>query len=519
MIAQTMPSVYFIGIAGSGMLPLALFASKQGWRVAGSDPALNHKKNIMQHLTAQGIRHYATPQAQRLTEYDNVVYSSAIKNTHIERKHAAQLMAQGQLKLWHRMDFLNHCLRACKQQIAVAGTHGKTSTTAMLGWLLRQCGLAMQMIAGGRPLYLEQASDYTPAKNALALYESDESDASFLQSQADIRLLLNIDSDHLEQYKNITKLRQAFAQFAQAARLCVLNSSDEHIAQMLIENSTLTGNAIFYHIAPTLPSAKQNPHQYMEKYIAQYLQKNKHNTMAPYINFWACFWPPEAYDALQVYTYSPTSPQKKLHELGSLHLQVPGQHFASNAFGALALCIAAQERGLLQIPQHITPTQMLIALGSYSGCERRIEKIGVYNGSDIYDDYAHHPTAIRAVLAALRGRMAATARLHALFQPHRYSRTAALHLEFAHALSKADVLYLLPIYSAGEKARPSVSRDLIAQHISHNSACELHFAAADTLALQAALQNCATGDVLVALGAGSISQLIRKTLASMNKSI
>ena len=499
-----MRSIYFIGIAGSGMLPLAIFARKQGWQISGSDPVLEHKKELAKRLKQEGITCYTNVDESRILRYACIVYSSAITPTHPEHKKASEAREQGKLQLWHRMEFLNFCLRECPHQIAVGGTHGKTSTTAMLAWLLHKCGIEPNLIVGGRPLHLEWATQI--GSSYLALYESDEPDASFLQSQADMRLLLNIDSDHLEHYQNISNLYDACAQFVQAAQLSVLDASNLHIVELIKKHPQVITHATFYYIlnpATIISNDNENIREHITKQREHYLQKNEIPKLGDSIKLWACFT--NESDILHIYQYAKNN--NALVNLGYLRLSVPGRHFANNALGALALCLAGQERQRLEFPKSISPSQMMAALNNYPGSERRIEKIGVYNSTTIYDDYAHHPTAIRAVLEAVRGRMNKKAKLHVIFQPHRYTRTAALYKEFAKALQAADALYLLPIYSSGEKEQPNISSKLIAENLPKSKIMACQLLGNDDIKL--ALQNCHPNDVLIGLGAGNISSLLR----------
>ncbi len=514
-----MRSVYFIGIGGSGMEPLARFARAQGLEVGGSDRALTKERQAS--LAKAAILAGDKPDPKCLGSYDVIVYSNAIAKDHPERQAALNLPGQNQqTKLMHRMDFLNICLSECKGRFAVAGTHGKTSSTAMLGWLLLELGLDPHIIVGGRPLHL--SSGARVGSGQIGICETDESDGSFLQSQAQFRLVLNLDHDHLDYYGSFTKLCQAFHNF------CL----DPHTKRLVINVSDPNLNDIAKdpQIQPYCTTfAYFNNADTMHRFV---FDEQRASSLCQYSGYFD-----QQSDSLRVFRKSshlvfqskdPQDPKKlaELEDLGTLQLQIPGRHFAANALGVLALAIESH----LYMQQHIFSDQSkwdgnaskaITALNAFRGTERRIEKIGEYQEVQIYDDYGHHPTEIRAVLSALRLRLPSNKRLVAIFQPHRYSRTAALASAFAQALCLADEVFLLPIYAAGERQRPGVASELISRDIVQTGhPCHLLKADQERMIVHEIKQviiNCRSGDVLVSLGAGSISRLIRQSLANISK--
>ncbi|MCB1168813.1 MAG: hypothetical protein KDK25_00680, partial [Leptospiraceae bacterium] len=203
--------VYFIGLGGSGMLPLARLAHARGYRVMGSDAKLGPVS--IQKMKEEGLEAFGPPDARRILQLKSatVVYSTAISEDHPERQAAQQLASGGTIRLLHRMDFLNELVQHCSIRLGMAGTHGKTSSTALAGWMLMELQKDPLIIAGGRPLYLERSIRNGPD---VAVFETDESDGSFLRSNATHRLILNVDEDHLNHYGSFEELKKAFRRFA-----------------------------------------------------------------------------------------------------------------------------------------------------------------------------------------------------------------------------------------------------------------------------------------------------------------
>ena len=553
-----MQSVYFIGIGGSGMQPLARLTQARGFKVEGSDAFLSEETRAL--LMKDGIKVYTRVDAQSLQNYDTVVYSSAIKKEHYERRQALRLHEEGKLQLLHRMDFLNECLREYDPCFAIAGTHGKTSSTAMLGWLLQECGIDVNMIVGGRPLYLKHGFRIGTSK--IGVYETDESDGSFLRSQAKLRLVLNIDKDHLEYYNTMEALTTAFFQFCLGGSITAINANDSNLADFLIKSLDLHSRAVlFSHFADTVE---------MRKFISTQIASNhtRLTNQAIYTHYTSHFQ--KQGDKLTVFCYHINKPATELQALGELSLISPGRHFAINALGVLALVLEAQKQGHIDIP-NVTPIDMIQILNQFPGVERRLQNIGVIEKHKsqsqkqtpnapkgntissnnlpsekvetnneckklvkvqisedcketgksaaskavlIYDDYAHHPTEIQVCLQALRSRMNKAAHLIAIFQPHRYSRVATLYRAFAQSLYMADQVFLLPIYSANEEPRLGIDSTLILnalQNIGHTRSKYI----SETDKMKEVLASARPGDIVIGLGAGDISQLLHKSMQQL----
>lgn len=471
--------VYLIGIGGSGMEPLARFAVRAGYTVHGSDPGIAPEK--LRKLEGEGVLVHREHDAAHVNAgYDLVVYSSAIAADHVEREAARRLADERRLRLLHRMDFLNVCFQDCPEALCVAGTHGKTSSSSMIGWALQGLGLEPHILVGGRPLFLLDGVLYGTGRTGV--YETDESDGSFLKAKARLRLLLNVDHDHLEHYGSFANLSRAFAEFAAAGELTVYNASDANLAAA-VRDAGLTSNENMFSCAAGEAGDTPAGRHYAGVSLGES-------------------------DALRVHLPGES------RAAGELQLRMPGRHFAGNALGVLALIDASVQSGLLQCPDYRVE-RLITLLNEFPGVERRMELLGDIRGASYYDDYGHHPTEIRAVLAAFRRRLPAGRKLLAVFQPHRYSRTAEHYAAFAQALRGADRLFLLPLYSAGEAPRPGVSSELIAGELERLRAAGERVPETDLLtandarAFEHIAAEASAGDVVACLGAGDISCSVR----------
>src|SRR5262249_40530429 len=275
---------HLLGVGGSGMAPLAILASSRGYSVSGSDGQLSSKKESL--LRKAGVA--LTAENDLPADASTIVFSSAIPESHP----SPRLARARRVHEIHRMDFLTELAASKRAQFGVAGTHGKTSTTSMLGWLLLELGFDPDIIAGGRPLYLENG--VRAGKGSVAALETDESDGSFLRVKADLRLCLNIDSDHLEYYGTFERLCEAFQAFMRAARSPVVNIDDKNLAALRPAGSITFG--------------EDDRADFRGEFRGQS-------------------------DSLTVYESG--------RPVGQIDLLVPGRHFAKNALGAYALVRAA----------------------------------------------------------------------------------------------------------------------------------------------------------------------------------
>jgi UDP-N-acetylmuramate--alanine ligase len=418
--------LHFIGIGGAGMSGLALVCKELGASVSGSDRA---DSSYIQRLRDAGLDPAVGHDAVNLPEEAEAIVSTAIDAANPE----LELARERGLTVRHRGQLLAE-LCAEKRLIAIAGTHGKTTTTAMLAWALRQVGADPAFFVGGEAPGLGPggaAANASWGEGEWVVAEADESDASFLELRPEIAVVTNVEMDHHSRWGSMAELRNAFAQFVAGAQAVALPADESCVDRAI--------------------GGKGN-------HRAEFSES------------------------------SPGPPE--------LRLAVPGRHNALNARAALA---AAGLAGF-------DLDGVADALASFPGVHRRLELKGTYNGARVYDDYAHHPTEVRAALTALRG--LDPARLVVAFQPHLYSRTRALAEQFGAALSLADEVVVLDVYAAREEP---------VGDLAGVSGLDIARAAADrmggrpvlwapTLAqAEAALEpRLAPGAVLVTVGAGDV---------------
>lgn len=448
-----MKRVHFLGILGSGMAPLAGLARDLGWQVSGSDKNLQGSKRTS--MENRGIS-LSSDETGLPDDAEIVVYSSAIRKDDPR----IALARRKCLILFHRMEFLNLLVGRTDVRFAVAGTHGKTSSSSMLGFVLLDLGYDPDILVGGHPLYLEQG--FRAGGGRVSVFETDESDGSFLKTPESFRLCLNIDSDHLEHYGNMDRLEAAFREFIHGGSIVVINEDDQRLAGIA------------------------GPHA------------DRVSIENPYCRYAAAFEGVGDHLAVKV----------EGKPVGVIALKIPGRHFASNALGVFALIHRAMEEGAIA-PK--PPEEIIRALNAFPGVERRVELIGHAGGAEIFDDYGHHPTEITAVLDALIHRTRErSGRLIAVFQPHRYTRTARLHAEFASSLRAADRVFLFPLYPSGETPMAGVDSALIGRSLPDAEVLN----EPDAGRVFAELR---PGDAAVFLGAGDISGVVRAHLKMINK--
>jgi UDP-N-acetylmuramate--alanine ligase len=427
MTAWSERKLHFIGIGGAGMSGLALVCHELGAVVSGSDRA---ESTYMQRLRAAGLEPGVGHAAENLPEDAEVVVSTAID----EHNPELELARERDQKVIHRGELLAE-LCAQRKLIAIAGTHGKTTTTAMVAWALRAAGADPAFFLGGE---LSGAGPGGEDANAAwgtgewAVAEADESDASFLRLQPDVAVITNVEMDHHSRWSSLADLRAAFERFAAEA------------------SGVAIGPGVELDLGGT--------------------------------------------EAVRFDDAGPGPDQLKL--------SVPGQHNLLNARAGLA---AVQLAGF-------DVDQAAAALADFPGVRRRLELKGTRNGARIYDDYAHHPTEVRAALQALRG--ADPRRLIAVFQPHLYSRTKAFAEDFGAALSLADEVAVLDVYPAREEPvgeLEGVSGIEVAAAAADRSGGRPVWWLVDAPRAEAALApELREGDLLVTIGAGDIFELAER---------
>lgn len=449
--------VHFVGIGGIGMSGIAEILISQGYTVSGSDLV---ETETTKRLASLGAEIFYGHSEKNLHEADVVVISSAVNEKNPEVA-AAKLR---KIPIILRAEMLAELMKM-KSGIAIAGTHGKTTTTSMIATLLTSAGFDPTIIIGGKVDALGGnaklgAGDYLVA-------EADESDKSFLRLPATMAIVTNIDNDHLNNYGTLNNIKEAFVEFINRIPfygLAVLCTDDDHVRSILprINKPFLT-----YGFSPQADLQVRN-YQFI-KFGAQFEVWRGENC------------------------------------LGEVQTNVPGKHNILNALAAIGIGL---EVGL-------TFEQIKKGLAQFKGVKRRFEFKGEAGGVRVCDDYGHHPTEIRATLAAAR--KAWPGRVVTYFQPHRYSRTQDCYEDFVKAFDDADMVFVADIYAAGEDPIPGISAEKLAEDIrlhGHRSVEYLGDVKKASERLGAQLQS---GDLFLTLGAGNVYTAGEKLLEHLKK--
>ena len=436
---------HFVGIGGTGMCGLAEILLSLGYEVSGSDLATGTEAT--ERLARLGARIAAGHAAENARGKDLLVVSSAIREENPEVREARRLG----IPVIKRGEMLAEIMRL-KYGVAVAGAHGKTTTTSLIGHVLSSAGLDPTVIVGGRLRSI--GSNARMGSGDVLVAEADESDGSFLSLLPTVAVVTNIDREHLDHYRDLAEIREAFLRFIHGVPfygVAVLCADDPNLREMIprVNKPVLTygtGDGARVRAIATAPA--------------------------------------------------PDGSRFTVHadgrDLGEFLLPLPGAH---NVLNALACIGVARFLGV--------PTEAIRrGLASFEGVGRRFEKRGEAAGVVHIDDYGHHPTEIAAVLRTAR-EVFAGRRLVVLFQPHRYTRTAALRREFGPAFRDADTLVLTEIYAAGETPIEGVSGAALAESITA-AGTRVLFAPDEAEAIARAVAELRPGDVLLTLGAGSI---------------
>ena len=448
--------IHFIGIGGIGMSGLAQIMKNMGFAIQGSD--LNYNNNI-QTLSRAGIKVCIGHKKQNIKKATMAVISSAIKDKNPELIEAKNK----KIPIFKRGDMLANIV-TLKKNIVVAGSHGKTTTTSLVSNILVEAGLDPTVINGGVINSLKNTAKL--GKGDWAVIESDESDGSFLNLPITYSILTNADKEHLDYYKNFSELKRSFQKFLDKtpsfgkSLVCL----DNKILREILKKSK-TKNFLTYGFN------KGANYQILN------VKKNKQYSI---------------FD-LKIKIFGKT---KEIFK--NIRINLLGDHNISNSAAAVSVALN------LGIKINIIKK----ALQKFTGIQRRFTKIFTIDGKDFYDDYAHHPTEIKAVLKSIR-EVYFKRKLICVFQPHRYSRVKLLKDNFAKSFKETDLLVLCPVYSAGEKNRHNFDQKefskLIAkkskvQVININDKNELKFFFR---------RNLFKDEIIVCMGAGSISNWIR----------
>ncbi|MDR3791896.1 MAG: UDP-N-acetylmuramate--L-alanine ligase [Terracidiphilus sp.] len=449
----TSQHAHFIGIGGIGMSGIAEILLNQGMKVSGSDL---RRGPLTDRLARLGATIYEGHDAGNIAGATVVVTSSAVSKTNPE-----VLAAQAaKVPVIQRAEMLAELMRL-KYGIAIAGMHGKTTTTSMVAAVLTAGGLDPTVVVGGRVDALGSNARLGTTQYLVA--EADESDRSFLKLSPILAVITNLDREHMDCYHDMADVEGAFLEF--------INKLPFYgAATACIDNPLLKA---------ILPRARRRVFTYGVDAAADYRLELQTALEGRFARF-------------TVETATGT--------LGTFELHVPGRHNILNATAAVA--IAHQ----LDVPSEKIAT----GLSHFRGVDRRFQQRGVARGIAVVDDYGHHPTEIKATLAAARE--CGYNRIHVVFQPHRYTRTRDLLDEFSTAFQNADTLAVLPIYAASEEPIPGVTAERLAEIV---IGPPTRLVADFPAAIAAVLEEAAPGDLVLTLGAGNVSQLGPQILAAI----
>ncbi len=437
--------VHFVGIGGAGMSALAKILVEKGYEVSGSDVKESVMTGVLREL---GARIFMGQQAENVHGAEAIVVSTAIREENPEVVEAKRLG----LKRLHRSDVNAYLINSCKG-IAVAGAHGKTTTTSMLGVALDYEGVSPSIIIGGEVDYL--GSNAKLGKSDYLVSEADESDGTFLKYYPYVGIVTNVENDHMDHYGSMENIIKAFTQFLNQIRpegfgvVCFDNENIRNIVKNV--NTRIISYAI-------------------DCGEADYLAANIESTVDG-----------TSFDVMH-----------KGEKLGQVKLHVPGRH---NVLNAMAAVVTGLQLGL-------TVAQMAEGLTMFNGAKRRFQTKGRVNDIWVVDDYAHHPTEIATTLAAAR--QTQPKRLICAFQPHRYSRTQLLQKEYGSCFQGCDVLVLTDVYSAGEDPIQGIDGELLVKEVKEQTGQQAVYIQ-NKNEIAAYLQSIARpGDLIMTMGAGDI---------------
>lgn len=462
--------IHFVGIGGIGMSGIAEVLLNLAYKVSGSDLKHSSVTDRLQHL---GATIFDGHRAENIIGADVVVTSSAISSSNPEVEEAHRV----HIPVIQRAEMLAELMRL-KYGIAIAGMHGKTTTTSMVAAVLAAGGLDPTVVVGGR--VDSMGSNARLGRSQFLIAEADESDRSFLKLSPILAVVTNVDREHMDCYRNMQDVKRAFLDFMDRVPFygMVVACNDDPILRRL------------------LPKVRRRMVTYGTRkgsdFVIGLKQGNNPSQIPAHVGAGALTRPPRTgasgATCFQV--------NYRDQELGEFELHVPGVHNVLNATAAIAVGIG------LDIPV----PNIREALEHFRGVDRRFQIRGQAAGITVIDDYGHHPTEIRATLAAAR--QCGYRKIHVIFQPHRYTRTRDLMEEFTTAFGDADSLLVLDIYPASEQSIEDITGKVLARRISEKGLSAASYAGSFEEAASAACAQAEPGDMILTLGAGSVSQLV-----------
>jgi UDP-N-acetylmuramate--alanine ligase len=448
--------VHFVGIGGIGMSGIAEVLLSLGYQVSGSDVKLSP---ITERLSKLGATILLGHEAANVEGAKAIVVTSALDASNPEVAEARRL----QIPVIPRGELLAELMRL-KFGIAIAGSHGKTTTTSMVASILNAGNLDPTVVVGGRVAAMG-GSNARVGKSSILVVESDESDGSFLKLAPILAVVTNIDREHLDHYASLEEIQTAFTDFVNKVPFygaTVVCMEDENVQQIF-------------------PQIRRRTITYGRS--AQVDLEIQDVDLSP--------------------AGSSFTVRHRNGDLGSFQLHVPGIHNVLNATAALGV----------GLEMDVPVAQIREGLASFTGVDRRFSVRGIERGITVVDDYGHHPTEVKATLAAAK--LSPYRQIHVLFQPHRFSRTKHLLEEFGTAFHQADSLYLLDIYAASEPRIEGVSAEALIEKIRSYGHRSANYSRSMEEGIAAIAANAEPGDLIITLGAGSVSQAAEKILDTL----
>ena len=449
--------IHFIGIGGIGMSGLAQIMKNMRFRIQGSD--LNRNKNT-EILIKSGIKVYFGHHEKNLKRATMIVISSAIKKNNIELKTARNK----NLPVFKRGDMLANIV-ALKKNIVITGSHGKTTTTSLVANILLEAGLDPTVINGGVINSFKNTAQL--GKGEWAVIESDESDGSFLKLPVTYSIVTNVDREHLDYYGNFEKLKRSFQKFIEKtpsfgkSLICIDNNN----LKSLIRNCK-NSNFLTYGFN------KNSNYQIIN------VKKN--------VNY-------------SLFDLKVKFGGDKFYKIKNIKVNLLGDHNISNATASMAMALNLG----------IRVNKIKKALKKFLGIQRRFTKVFSVGNREFFDDYAHHPTEIKAVIKGAR-EVYKDRKIICVFQPHRYSRVKVLKNEFATSFRSTDTVVLCPIYSAGEKIKYNFNQSSFSKLISKKSKIQVVNIKDQEELKNYFKKNLLDNEMVICMGAGSISNWIRE---------
>ncbi|MBM4304140.1 MAG: UDP-N-acetylmuramate--L-alanine ligase [Deltaproteobacteria bacterium] len=443
--------IHLIGIGGIGMSAIAELLLREGYRVSGSDLKANE---IVKGLISRGVKFYQGHAKENVLDTELVVYSSAINR---ENPEIIQGTSQ-QIPIISRAEMLAELMRL-KYGIAVAGAHGKTTTTSMIATILMEAAIDPTIVVGGR-MDNFGGTNARLGSGEFMVVEADESDGSFNKLSPSIAVVTNMDREHMDYYKTMPRLKKAFLSFLNKVPfygLSVICGDDPYLRVL---SSKIERRKKTYGF-------RQENHYRVLSYFSQTDKTVSQIQVGP--------------------------------ETFELNLQVPGRH---NVLNALAALIVAEE---LSIDRDIA----LSALSKFQGVQRRFQRRGEKDGVLFIDDYAHHPSEIRATLKAARERFGGK-KIRAVFQPHRFSRVEDLLDQFSTCFKDCDSIAVTDIYGASEIPIPGLESSVLVDNILQFGHPNAFYTKTPIEGIEQLLQESQPGDVILTLGAGDLPNVYKQ---------